>query len=190
MSRTARSPRRVKTSVAAVLAAALTLSGCAAGMVSQTADQVGGVHGSNATVGDIGLRNIRFVTPEGASFPAGSDARLVFYVSNDGLTEDTLTGITVPVAGSVEITGDAVLPAQKLTAFTEESKTVITAKALTEPLQYGTTVPVTFSFAKAGQVTTNVPVEGPAERTGERETIAILPPHPTPLWEEGHEGEH
>jgi hypothetical protein len=43
---------------------------------------------------------------------------------------------------------------------------------------------MTFSFANAGTVDLNVPIQLPAERSTNRETVNILPPHPTPLWEE------
>ena len=41
------------------------LSGCAAGQISQTADQVAAIDGANATVGDIGVRNALLQTPDG-----------------------------------------------------------------------------------------------------------------------------
>ena len=66
MSRTARLPRRVlvPTTMALLAAGALSLSGCAAGQYSQTADQVAAIDGANGTVGDIAVLNARLAPTE------------------------------------------------------------------------------------------------------------------------------
>ena len=187
MSRTARVPRRVlvPTALGLVMVASLTLSGCAAGKYSQTADQVAAIDGANATVGDIAVLNVRLAPTEGEGYPAGSDARLLLWISNDGLETDTLSGVSTPAAESVQISGDPTLLGQTLTDFGTEAGNRLTVTGFLEDLYYGVSIPVTFSFANAGTVTVNVPIEVPLTRSTDRETIAILPPHPTPLWEEG-----
>jgi hypothetical protein len=60
-----------------------------------------------------------------------------------------------------------------------------TLTSVTKVLCYGKGFPITFAFANAGQLSMNVPLKTPAERTGTRPTIEIQPPHPTPLWESG-----
>ena len=50
-------------------------------------------------------------------------------------------------------------------------------------------IPDWFSFENAGALSLDIPIEIPSERDTERPTVNIQPPHPTPLWEEGHGGE-
>ena len=87
VSRTARLPRRVlvPTALSLLAAASLVLSGCAAGQYSQTADQVAAIDGANGTVGDIAVLNARLAPTERENYPAGSDARLLLWISNDSL---------------------------------------------------------------------------------------------------------
>ncbi len=191
MFRTARAPRRVfaPTALALVAAASLALSGCAAGQNSQTADQVAAIDGANGTIGDIAILNARLAPTKGEDYPAGSDARLLLWVSNDGLQADTLSGITTSAAESVKITGDSSVPGQTLTDFASEDGIEVMVTGFLQDQYYGVSIPMTFSFANAGTIDLNVPIEVPAERSTDRETIEILPPHPTPIWEEGAHSE-
>lgn len=180
--------RRPLVAVLAVgLAAVLTVSGCAAGQVSQTADQVAAIDGANATVGEIGIRNALLQTPAGPKWAAGSDVTLLFWLTNDGKLPDTLTQVTAAGATSVEISGKATVEGQTRKQFGADSEVRVTVKGLTADLTYGQTLPLTFVFATAGQVTTNVPVQVPQERTGARETVHIQPTEPGSVW--GDEGE-
>lgn len=191
VSRTARVPRRVlaPTTMALVVAASLALSGCAAGQYSQTADQVAAIDGANGTVGDISVLNVRMAPTEREYYAKGSDAQLLLWVSNDGLQADTLDQITTSAAESVEIAGDSTVPGQTLTDFATEDGIEVTVTGFLADQYYGVSIPMTFSFASAGAVSINVPIEIPAERSTNRETIEILPPHPTPIWEEGSHAE-
>ena len=67
MSRTARRPRRalVPTTMALLAAVTLTVSGCAAGQYSQTADQVAAIDGANGTIGDLTVLNARLAPTDG-----------------------------------------------------------------------------------------------------------------------------
>ena len=191
MSRTARVPRRVlaPTTMALVVAASLALSGCAAGQYSQTADQVAAIDGANGTVGDIAILNARLAPIKGEYYRAGSDARLLLWVSNDGLQADTLNEISTPSADSVEISGDSTVPGQSLIDFATEDGIEVTVTGFVQDQFYGVSIPMTFSFESAGTLDLNIPIEVPPERSTDRETIEILPPHPTPIWEEGSHGE-
>ena len=194
MFRTARaaqpSRRRVLLPVACAVAAALALSGCAAGQISQTADQVAAIDGANGDAGKIGVRNALLATPDNPNgLDKGSDARLLVYVSNDSTADDTLSSVSSPAAASVQISGTAAVPAQALTNFAaDDSKVTITLKGLTQAVGFGQSVPVTFTFATAGAVTVNVPIAIPVERSGERSAIDIMPPEATPVWHEGESG--
>ena len=195
MSRTARLPRRVLVPVIAVLAAAITLSGCAAGQISQTADQVAAIDGANGTSGNIGVRNALVATPTGATadtgYAKGTDAPLELWVSNAGIDAYTLSGVTSSAASSVQISGTAAVPGQSLSDFTGTS-VKLTMKSLTNAVSYGQSVPVTFNFTPGAAnttgaapvaVTVNVPVAIPAERTGGRPTIVIQPTEGGNVWE-------
>lgn len=186
MTRTARLPRRVLAPAGLALFAAMTLavSGCAAGQYSQTAQQVAAIDGANATVGNIAVLNVRLAPTEREYYPAGSSARVLLYISNDGLSADSLEGVSTSAARSVKITGDATLPPQALSDFASETGTEITVTGFLQDQYYGVSIPMTFSFANAGTVDVNVPIQLPKERSTNRETVNILPPHPTPLWEQ------
>lgn len=191
MSRTARLPRRVlvPTTTAILAAVTLALSGCAAGKVSQTADQVAAIDGANGTVGDVAVLNARLAPTAREDYPAGSDARLLLWISNDSLNPDTLTGVSTSSAQSVDIVGDPVVPGQSLADFATEQGTEVVVTGFLQDQYYGQSIPMTFSFANAGSLTLNIPIEVPAERSTDRETVNILPPHPVPIWEEGEHGE-
>lgn len=186
MTRTARLPRRVLAPAGLALVAAMTLavSGCAAGQYSQTAQQVAAIDGANATVGTIAVLDVRLAPTEREYYPAGSSARVLLYISNDGLTADSLEGVSTSAATSVKISGDATLPPQTLSDFASENGAEITVTGFLQDQYYGVSIPMTFSFANAGTVDVNVPIQLPKERSTNRETVNILPPHPTPLWEE------
>lgn len=186
MTRTARLPRRVLAPAGLALFAAMTLavSGCAAGQDSQTAVQVAAIDGANGTVGNISVLNARLAPTARESYPAGSNARVLLYVSNGGFTADTLESVSSSAATSVKITGDATLPPQTLADFASETGTEVTLTGLLQEQSYGVSIPMTFSFANAGTIDLNVPIQLPPERSTNRETVNILPPHPTPLWEQ------
>ena len=68
--------------------------------------------------------------------------------------------------------------------------TRVTVNGFTAAVPYGQSIPMTFSFAERRQLTLNVADRDPGRAvrpTGA--TVKILPPHPTPIWEEGQHGE-
>jgi len=191
VSRTARRPRRafVPTTMALMVAATLAVSGCAAGQYSQTADQVAAIDGANGVIGDLTVLNARLAPVTGEGYPAGSNARVLLYISNDSINPDTLSGVSTSAAQSVKITGSAEVPGQSLVDFATDTGGKVVVTGLLEEQYYGVSIPMTFSFKNAGSLTLNIPIEVPSDRSGDRETIEILPPHPTPIWEEGAHGE-
>jgi copper(I)-binding protein len=96
---------RTRRLVTAGLAAVLALSGCSAGQVTQTAEQVAPVPGIDIDAGDVALRNlvIEYDGPEG--YPAGADAALIVRVFNNSNSPVTLVGVTADKAASVELVG-------------------------------------------------------------------------------------
>lgn len=188
MSSTARPPRRLLVPALA-MAAAVALTGCAAGQISQTADQVAAIDGANGSVGNLTILNAQLAEPRDQTIGEGSNSQLLLWISNAGLEADTLTGITTPYAAEVRITGDAQIPGQTLTDLATSQGTRITVEDFTQEVVTGNSVPMTFSFQKAGSIDLDIPVQLPPGRSEGRETIEILPPHPTPLWETGLHGE-
>ncbi|MEV0338027.1 hypothetical protein AB0H49_03280 [Nocardia sp. NPDC050713] len=92
--------------VAALAAgAALALSGCSAGQVSQTANQAPAINGNNAEVEDISLRNVHIVYPsEGYTNVQGGKALIALSIVNNSETvTDELTSVTTDL-GQVKIT--------------------------------------------------------------------------------------
>ncbi len=174
---------------AAATAAVLLLGGCAAGQISQTADQVAAIDGANVTIGDLVVLNAALSQTGSGGYAVGATAPLQFTVTNQGHSADTLTSISTPVAGSVAISGTAVLPAQSLVKFSSDGGAVsATLTGLTKAVPYGSSIPITFTFQQAGSATVNVPIEISPERTdGSRPTVNIQPAEPTPLWESGAE---
>ncbi|MFZ2173088.1 MAG: hypothetical protein WAW17_03480 [Rhodococcus sp. (in: high G+C Gram-positive bacteria)] len=182
-----KSTRRVATAVALAAGAALTLSACGSGQITQTSSQVAAVNGNTADLGDLALRNVHVVYPnsEEYSIEPGGNAVLAFTVINDSeATPDKLTKISTDFAKSVKIGESAggleIKPQTSLTAGTPEQDAAATGEAreekdkpadaptdvalvvlndLEEGVRPGLTFPVTFTFAKAGDVTVQVPVD-------------------------------
>ena len=184
MASTVRLPRRVLGPVVAVLVAALALSGCAAGQVSQTAMEVAAVDGASGTIGQLGILNALLATPTGAAYAKGANAPLQLWVSNASVSSATLTSVSTPAASSVQIIGSADLPANSLVDFTGTG-TKLTLEGLTSAVNYGQSIPITFAFSGGRSVTINVPVAIPPERTPGRPNIEIEPTDVSSLWQAG-----
>lgn len=185
MFRTARSTRRAITRTATALfaAASLTLTGCGAGQYAQSVNVKASILGANGGVGDMSTLNVRLAPTDQEKYPAGSDARVLLYLSNDGINPDTLTSVSTPAAQSVKFSGDPIVPAQTLLDLSRETGRQLTVTGFLEDVYHGVSIPMTFSFANAGSLTINVPIENPVTRPNDREPIEILPPEPTPIWQ-------
>jgi copper(I)-binding protein len=96
-------PRRTVIGVAAAIAALLTVTGCAAGQIAQTAEEVPVIDGSYATVGAIGLRGVAIAAPDQTDWAKGSDAALQLIIANSGTSDDTLTGVSTSAASAAQI---------------------------------------------------------------------------------------
>ena len=185
-----RTPTRTVSAILAglLVTAAVTVTGCAAGQVSQTADQVAGVDGGVGTVGSIGIRNALFATPAAGAYPKGADVPVLLWLTNSGLSADTLSSVSTTAASSVAIGGKATILPQSRMEIGEATPVTLTVKGLTDGLNFGIAIPLTFSFAAAGSVTVNVPIEIPAQRTNnDRPTTDINPQEVPNLWQSGAE---
>lgn len=108
-SRSARPLARPALVLAAVGAAAVLLSGCGAGQITQTATKESSIQGVNADAGLIKIRNAAIAFPDNAQeWSAGGSAPLTVTLVNVGLTDDKLVSVTAPnSAGFVSLSGTA-----------------------------------------------------------------------------------
>lgn len=166
------------------LAAAILVTGCSAGQVSQTTMQDAAVNGTNADLGAIALRNVHLRAEQTSDYVRpGSDVELLFQASNESPdTGDKLVSITSDV-GTVSLTGDTAVPPSgvlivgapdgQITPL-EGIETVEAAEAkleLSKPITNGLTYDFTFRFEKAGETTVAVPIsagETPRRDSGEK----------------------
>jgi hypothetical protein len=153
------------------IAAAVVLSGCGAGQVSQTATQQAAVNGTSSNIGKIAVRNVHLQVNLTTDYAQpGSDVELIFVATNDSPdVNDKLVSITSDV-GTVSLTGETTVPASgklivgaadgQITAL-ESVETAEAAKAtvqLSKPITNGLTYNFTFTFEQGGDGTFGVPV--------------------------------
>lgn len=153
------------------LGAALLLSGCSAGQVSQTATQEPAVNGTSANIGKIAVRNAHLRATQTTDYiQPGRDVELLFVASNGSPdVNDKLVSITSDV-GTVTLSGDTNLPASgtlvvgapdgQITALesVEAAEAAEAMVALSKPITNGLTYNFTFKFEKAGEGTFAVPI--------------------------------
>lgn len=165
--------------VAAGFGLTLLLGGCGVGQITQMSEQEAAVNGANGDAGPINVRNAHLVFPSGneSFYPAGSDAPLVAVIANSGTTEDELTSVTSPAAGSVRVDGQRTIPAQRTAravagedgatpaSALEQGQIGITLEDLTQDVKPGRTIRVTLLFRQSGEVVLEVPIGAPDEPT-------------------------
>ncbi|MGA9871221.1 MAG: hypothetical protein WBQ44_08785 [Rhodococcus sp. (in: high G+C Gram-positive bacteria)] len=169
--------RRLASALAVAAGAALTLTACSAGQVSQTAQQVAAINGNFADVGDISLRNVHVVYPQGEeySIEPGGKVELGFTaVNNSSESADTLQSISTTAASNVTVgeqpSGTEIEPLTALGAGVVIDNEVedpgiplqfitVELNGIGEEVRPGLTIPVTFTFEKAGEVEMLVPVD-------------------------------
>lgn len=153
------------------LAAAVALSGCGAGQISQTATQEPAVNGTSANIGNISLRNIHLRAVQSSDYvQPGSEVELIFVAANDSPEEDDkLVSITSDV-GTVTLTGDATVPASGVLVVgvpdgqttplesVEAAEAVEATVNLSKPITNGITYNFTFDFERSGEGTVPVPI--------------------------------
>lgn len=171
------------------LGAVVALSGCAAGQQAETSKQVAAVFGANADVKNMAIRNATMTFPQGEPFyPKGATAPIDVVLVNEALHNDRLVKVSSSYAASAKISGQTVIPGgtrlysdgvppgstPQVTndpssgpadpppvGPVKKPQVNIALVGLTQTIRPGTTIPVTFTFAKAGSVTAHVPI-GPS----------------------------
>jgi copper(I)-binding protein len=159
----------------------MTLAGCSAGQVAQTAVQQPAVNGTAATVGNIDLRNVHLRAPQTSDYiRPGADVELLFVAANGSAAAgDRLVSISSDV-GTVSLVGDTKVPPGGTLVVgtpdlqpspldaTEAADTAEAAVALAKPISNGLTYAFTFKFENAGEKTVEVPISaGEAPRREE-----------------------
>lgn len=169
------SARRTRGLIAGLIVAGglVLTSACAAGQQAQTADAKPTLDGTQAQIGNIKLRGIAIVPPAGNSYPAGANARMRLVIANAGNRADNLTGVSSPafagwssfnnaLAATANIGGRqtvSVAPGSRASFGVPDTRSVLVLRASKKRIFPGTTVRITFTFARAGAVSVVVPIQ-------------------------------
>lgn len=165
-------PRTALLAATLLGAAALVLSGCSVGAVTQTDTTVSSVYGAESQVGQVLLRDVTIDPGPVVVVPAGSSVTLRGTFVNQALADDQLVSVSTPYAGQVRTEGTTTIPGNAATMMvgsqpgpvgppspTQVNGTVrVTLSGVSQVLHEGPTYPVTLTFAKAGSITLPVPV--------------------------------
>jgi len=137
------------------------IAGCEAGENAPTIEFHSASSGAHTVFNGITITNAFVLSnPSGSSLPAGSNAGLFVGLFNTNTSGDELTGASAPgTASSVSLTGGTVALGPESPAYLTGPQPDLVLNNLTRPLAGGTTVKITFTFAHAGSVTLEVPVE-------------------------------
>ena len=191
--------RRAGLGVAVV--AALVTAGCAAGQQASTANERPTLDGADGSVGSINLRGLHIDAPTGSlvAYPVGSDVSVRLVIVNNGQQPDRLIRISSPAfsnwgtfhgtasAGQAAATHSStpshsivIQPGTRSGWGTPEATGELRFLHTRQVLHPGTTVRVTFTFARAGTVTLATPIALASEIN--------TSPIPTPAGVTGLEG--
>lgn len=152
-----------------------TLSACANGKNTQTADQVAAVNGASAHKGDIDLQNVYFRKTNNNTYELVMTA-----VNNNLTTDDKLVEINSADGIKFTIAGQTTVPAQGLLQagtpenslinpsqinmaringiYNEDNNNKISVTAGADRIKPGLTNELTFGFQNAGVITLGVPL--------------------------------
>ena len=164
-------PRRLRRPVATLAATPLLLAvaGCGASLEAQTYAPRTMVDATNASLGDLEVRNLRVEPPSGGiALQEGSDAPVTLVLTNRGPQDDVLVSATSPDADEVVLLTDGApsqitVPAR---GSTQGSASLI-LRGLTSELLAGEYVEMTLRFEQAGAVEALVPVATTGRTTRE-----------------------
>ena len=152
--------------------AAVTLAGCGAGQISQTATQESAVNGTSANIGEIALRDVRIQADQtGDAVQPGKTVDLLLVATNQSANSpDRLLSVSSDI-GSVAVQGDPAVPPlgsllmgapyqQDASALSsvKRANLVTATVTLNKPITSGPLYNFTFTFERNGQATVGVPV--------------------------------
>jgi copper(I)-binding protein len=131
----------------------------------------GGAVGPDVRVSeDIGLQQVQLEYPLDRVYEEGDDARLFFAITNTGREPATLTDISGPDFSGIRVVtdeGDGMplrIDANDNLYVGAEGPPDVTLLDLGRSLRSSQSIPVTFTFADAGEVTLDVPVSAEGQR--------------------------
>ncbi len=174
-SRSSRCSARVATLAVGAVIGAVTITGCGAGQLSQTAMQQSAVDGNDARINNVALRNVHIQAVQTGDFlrPGASVDLVLVAVNESPDVADKLVGVTTDI-GKVTVTGDPTLAPSGVLFFgnqngqsknadraIEAGDSVKATVALTKPITNGPNYEFTFTFEKAGSVKVAVPISAP-----------------------------
>lgn len=119
----------------------------------------GGAVGPDAPVGkDLELLQVQLEYPLDGAYEAGEDARLFFGIANTGTTADTLVDVSGPDFADARTPGGGSDLALEVAAEDNvyvgaEGVPVVVLDDLQTELRSSQSIPVTFTFERAGEVT-------------------------------------
>ncbi|MCK9896319.1 hypothetical protein [Frankia sp. AgB32] len=144
----------------ALLASTITtagVAGCAAGTDALTNLARTTTNSTAGSVGAITLRNVYLAGP----VAKGGSAPIVSAFFNASGDPDTLVSVSSPDAAGGRPSTPAQIPAGGGQVFIADGSAP-SLQGINQNLLIGSELPITFTFAKAGSVTLDVPVEPPA----------------------------
>ncbi len=153
--------------VAGALALAPALSACGAGETPQTAKPTQLTEGVNIQIptdvnkpAQVTIRNLFILGAPNGPLAAGSSAPVYAYLIDGSGQSDQLVSVTSPqFSGGSQVAGGGIaLPPGQLVSLNQQGFPAAYLKGLTQPLLSGSNVELTLNFARAGSVTTEVPV--------------------------------
>lgn len=134
--------------------------------------------GSHSDKGPIKLRNVYLAQPAGGEYETGQNTLGFLTVTTTAERRDRLVSVSSPVAKRIELRWDrdcdgdpervdalpllpeGTVPEANRGGSTGHAPYFLHVVGLTESIPAGTTVPVSFEFARAGEVTMPVKVHG------------------------------
>jgi periplasmic copper chaperone A len=147
---------------AAALAAVLPLAAC--GAESPSGEVPGGAVGPDAEVSaDVEVLQVHLAYPADGVYEEGEDATLLVAISNDGTTTDELVDVTGPGFARAELvtdesSGSIPVPEDDNVYVGAEGPPSIVLEDLARSLRSSQSIPVTFVFEEAGEVTVDAMV--------------------------------
>ncbi len=149
--------RRIGAAILASVVGSAGLASCASGNDALTNLARTTTNSVSSAVGSITLRNVYVAGP----LSRGDSAQIVSAFFNAGTEPDTIIGVSSPLAAGGKVPSPAELPPGSGKIFIADGSAP-TLQNVQKNLLIGSQVPVTITFARAGSIILDVPVEQPA----------------------------
>jgi copper(I)-binding protein len=163
---------------AASLIGVVALSSCGSGTDALTGLARTTTNTAAGAKGTISLRNVYVAGPA----KRGESAQVISAFYNGGAEEDRIIVVSSPAAGAGQLPASPLLNPGSLNIYIADG-TAPTLVGLKTDLEIGASIPITFTFAKAGAITLQVPVQRPApgaSKSPEPGAEVSLPPGASP----------